>query len=424
MGWIAWSQKPARQSVEQHVAPLAHAAPMAEHAGPVGTPPPPPSTPGFAGGETGGCGGSHVPLVQLDVQQSAPVLHGPRAGAHTTVHVMLAVSQCFEQQSPSLEHAAFCPRQAPGGRPHRPFWSHRSLSFVAPQQPELWPFPQSSPVGRQVEFARSTLHCFSAGSQTPEQQSALAAQVSPMIVHSFAAHTPPKHPSEQQSCAVTQATPSARHASRHWMTPAMPVIGSQRPLQQSGPIVQLPVVPVHARPDELGPPSAEVTAAAAHLPPLQVPEQQSKPTEQVVLSAPQTDAGWVGTTPELEHVPPAHAPIQQSEALTHPAPDARQLLASGPAKPGSPGIWGLKPCAPSSPPSGAWSPAPLLPPQFHVAPPPRPMKRNPTAVLHARFRSVMTIQTRSPAGRRQFFFDSPCPNDFRHLFGRPALYPS
>jgi hypothetical protein len=55
---------------------------------------------------------------------------------------------------------------------------------------------------------------------TPEQQSALAVQLSPTIAQSLLVQTPPKHPSEQQSCAVAQATPLALHASLHWMTPA------------------------------------------------------------------------------------------------------------------------------------------------------------------------------------------------------------
>jgi hypothetical protein len=335
--------------------------------------------------------------VQLEVQQSAPVLHAPCAGAHTTVHVLLAGSQCFEQQSPSALHDAFCPRHAPGGNPQRPSGSHRSLSFVAPQQPELCPLPQSSPVGRHVEFARSTAHCLRPGSQTPEQQSALAAHGSPMIAHSLAAHTPPKHPSEQQSCAVTHATPSARHASRHWMTPAWPVTGSQSPLQQSGPVLQAPAGPVHATPvDAEPPPPADDPAPPAHAPPLHVPEQQSKPTAHIAPSPPQADPGTVTTTPP-EQTPLAHAPLQQSAAATQPAPDARQALASStkpgpagvPGVAGEPGAPGANPCAPSGPPSVARSPALLLPPQFQVANPPTPMNTTAAALLHDRFRSAM-----------------------------------
>jgi hypothetical protein len=169
--------------------------------------------------------------VQLAEQQSVPAPHAPPVGAQGVVHVLLVGSQWAEQQSPSVSHAALCARQAPGGRMQRPAGPQRSSLSVAPQQPDCGPLPQSSPVGRHRELDRSTSHCCVAELHTPEQQSAFAAHGSPTMVHSFAVHTPPKQPSEQQSCAVAHATPSARHASRHWMTPACPVTGSQRPLQ-------------------------------------------------------------------------------------------------------------------------------------------------------------------------------------------------
>jgi hypothetical protein len=59
-------------------------------------------------------------LVQLDEQQLAPLVHEALAAAQIVVHVRVARSQWFEQQSPSLVHVARCPRQAPGGRPQRP----------------------------------------------------------------------------------------------------------------------------------------------------------------------------------------------------------------------------------------------------------------------------------------------------------------
>jgi hypothetical protein len=66
-----------------------------------------------------------------------------------------------------------------------------------------------------------------------EQQSALAVQLSLSILHSVAPQTPPLQPSEQQSSAFVQAMPSAVQMFVHWVTPDMPVTGSQRPLQQS-----------------------------------------------------------------------------------------------------------------------------------------------------------------------------------------------
>jgi hypothetical protein len=46
-------------------------------------------------------------LVQLDVQHCAPAVHAPPLGTHGVLHVCDAGSQCFEQQSASLVHAAF-----------------------------------------------------------------------------------------------------------------------------------------------------------------------------------------------------------------------------------------------------------------------------------------------------------------------------
>src|SRR5579871_55038 len=66
-----------------------------------------------------------------------------------------------------------------------------------------------------------------------EQQSALAAQGSLSTLQRVAPQTPPLQPSEQQSSAFVQATPSATQMFVHCLRPDMPVTGSQRPLQQS-----------------------------------------------------------------------------------------------------------------------------------------------------------------------------------------------
>jgi len=71
-----------------------------------------------------------------------------------------------------------------------------------------------------------------------EQQSAFCVQLSLSILHSPPPHRPLKQPSEQQSSAFAQATPSAKQAFVHWTTPAMPVTGSQRPLQHCALLVQ------------------------------------------------------------------------------------------------------------------------------------------------------------------------------------------
>jgi hypothetical protein len=73
------------------------------------------------GGGGGGAGASQVPFVQLDVQQSAPVVHAPPLGAHGVVQVCEVGSQWPEQQSALVVHVAVCPRHAPGGSPQRPF---------------------------------------------------------------------------------------------------------------------------------------------------------------------------------------------------------------------------------------------------------------------------------------------------------------
>jgi hypothetical protein len=105
-----------------------------------------------------GPGASQPPFVQLDEQQFAPVVQGPAVGVQGVMHVWLVGSQCCEQQSASLMHAAFCPRHAPGGRTQRPSGPQRSFCCVAPQHPDCGPLPQSSPVGRHIELGRSTLH--------------------------------------------------------------------------------------------------------------------------------------------------------------------------------------------------------------------------------------------------------------------------
>ena len=86
--------------MEQHEVPVVHVEPIGLHAD---GPPPPPSA-----ALTGGAwDASQAPFVQLDVQQSAPVLQAPWAAVQTVVHCMLAGSQCAEQQSASAVHEAF-----------------------------------------------------------------------------------------------------------------------------------------------------------------------------------------------------------------------------------------------------------------------------------------------------------------------------
>jgi hypothetical protein len=126
-------------------------------------------------------------------------------------------------------HAAVSARQVSA-----PNWQRGGstlLSQTSVQQPRPGPELQVSPVGRQSRFARSIWHW--PPRQMFEQHSASPAQASLSILHSPPPHSPLKQPSEQQSSALAQATPSAAHAFVHCRTPAMPVTGSQRPVQQS-----------------------------------------------------------------------------------------------------------------------------------------------------------------------------------------------
>src|SRR6185436_13554681 len=101
-----------------------------------------------------------------------------------------------------------------------------------------------------------------------EQHSAFAVHASLSTLHSPPPQRPLKQPSEQQSSDFVQATPSAKQAFVHWMTPDMPVTGSQRPLQHCALLVQSVAGPWHAPPPapRSAPPSGPVPGAAA--PPL------------------------------------------------------------------------------------------------------------------------------------------------------------
>jgi hypothetical protein len=227
---------------------------------------------------------------------------------------------------------------------------------VAPQQPEFCPRPQSSPVGRQVEFGTSTSHWCVVALHTPEQHSEFAVHASPRTVQSMFEQTPPKHPSEQQSCAVVHATPFARHASRQVTTPAWPVTGSHRPLQHCGLDVQLVVGARHEPP----PPPASLLGPAT-LPtqalPVHVPEQQSKPRAH---APPATLHAFV--PPSVALAPPQtlalQAFTQHCEADVQPAPSVLQVA------PESLNV--AEPSSPAPPSSPVTTAALSLPPQLAV----------------------------------------------------------
>jgi hypothetical protein len=119
-----------------------------------------------------------------------------------------------------------------------------------------------------------------------EQQSAFAVQRSLSTLQSVVPQTPPLQPSEQQSSALVQATPSATQRFVHCRTPDMPVTGSQRPLQQSPSAAQVapevahwPAVAV-APPAPTAPP-VPVRTTAPPWPPLAVgpPSTPARPFE-------------------------------------------------------------------------------------------------------------------------------------------------
>jgi hypothetical protein len=101
-----------------------------------------------------------------------------------------------------------------------------------------------------------------------EQHSAFVVQASLSTLHSPPPQRPLKQPSEQQSSAVAQATPSAKQAFVHWMTPDMPVTGSQRPLQHCALLVQSVAGPWQAPPPGPTPPPVPVPPNTPPVPPV------------------------------------------------------------------------------------------------------------------------------------------------------------
>jgi hypothetical protein len=110
-----------------------------------------------------------------------------------------------------------------------------------------------------------------------EQHSAFAVHASLSTLHSPPPQRPLKQPSEQQSSAFVQATPSAKQAFVHWMTPDMPVTGSQRPLQHCALPVQFVAGPWHAPPPGPTPTPPPPVATVPPPPPAPRPAPPSGP---------------------------------------------------------------------------------------------------------------------------------------------------
>src|SRR5262245_11210260 len=121
-----------------------------------------------------------------------------------------------------------------------------------------------------------------------EQHSAFVVQPSLSTLHSPPPQRPLKQPSEQQSSAFVHATPSAKQAFVHWMTPDMPVTGSQRPLQHCALLVQSVAGPWHAPPP--GPTPPLPVAADPLPPPAPRPAPPSAPVPGAAAPPPQDES--------------------------------------------------------------------------------------------------------------------------------------
>jgi hypothetical protein len=114
-----------------------------------------------------------------------------------------------------------------------------------------------------------------------EQHSEFAVHVSLSTLHSPPPHRPPKQPSEQQSSAFVQTTPSAKQAFVHCTTPACPVTGSQRPLQHCAASVQSVAGPWQGPPGPMFPtaPPPAPTAPPRPAPPSPLPTPAGPPPQ-------------------------------------------------------------------------------------------------------------------------------------------------
>jgi len=130
------SQKPPKQSPEQHCALLVQAPLICVQ---------------LVGGVP------QVPAVQVLEQQAALPLQAPPAGVHGVLHTCVAGSQMPRQHCVSAVQAAPSPRQV--SAPKRQRFGSIVSSQTSVQQPRPEPDVQVSPVGRQLRFARSTWHC-------------------------------------------------------------------------------------------------------------------------------------------------------------------------------------------------------------------------------------------------------------------------
>lgn len=178
------------------------------------------------------------------------------------------------------------------------------------------PSPHASPRVLHVLFvgpAGSASH-FPPRPQTPEQQSASAAQDSVVWRHALLEHAPLTHRSEQQSAPESQATPTA---------------------SQNRPAAQVPDAQVAEQHCESAPHDRPVarqrTSGRTHVPPVpHSPSQQSWFAAQLAPIPTQTS----GLTQTCAPIGPAQEPVQQSPPSSHASPTwPPQLEGSAQAKP-------------------------------------------------------------------------------------------
>jgi hypothetical protein len=130
---IPGSQKPPKQTFEQHWALVVQVVPICWQ--PV-------------------VGIEQLPAVQVLEQQPALLVQEPPVGVHGVLHRCVVASQMPRQHCASAVQAAPSAWQVSVPKPHRFGSMVSSHTFV--QQPRPEPEVQVSPVGRQLRLARST----------------------------------------------------------------------------------------------------------------------------------------------------------------------------------------------------------------------------------------------------------------------------
>jgi hypothetical protein len=197
---------------------------------------------------------------QLNEQHSAFMAHDAPSDAHGIRQTCSPrpFGRHFPlQQSESELQVTSRPRHVVAEKAHRPVVMSQPLQQVMPASPV-----QFSPAGWHSSLSSPTRrHKPVVVSQMFEQQSALLEHPMPRTRHGPPPQTRLKQPSEQQSCALVHATPSAEQNDRH--TRFVPMVGgSHRPLQHVALCVQVAPEAWHA-------PGTVQTC------PMQKPEQQS-----------------------------------------------------------------------------------------------------------------------------------------------------